>query len=120
MTREAGRATVAVFALRELGSEFPANRPHLFKWFGPYEVNLSYYPSWEGQDRPLLLPMAKAVTLPLVLSLSHPGPLYPARLGELRGGAAVRARDAGFSRAFSGSLHLPPEPATGPQRGKTP
>ena len=33
------------------------------RWFGPYEVNFDYYPSWEGNDRILVMNRADAVML---------------------------------------------------------
>jgi 4-amino-4-deoxy-L-arabinose transferase-like glycosyltransferase len=36
--------------------DWPANRPNLtLTWFGPYEVNFNYYPTWEGEERIVLM-----------------------------------------------------------------
>jgi 4-amino-4-deoxy-L-arabinose transferase-like glycosyltransferase len=41
--------------------DWPANRPRLTKtWFGPYEVNFNIYPDWEGDDRIIVMSMARA------------------------------------------------------------
>jgi hypothetical protein len=35
-------------------------RNYVWTWFGPYEVNFNYYPSWEGDRRILVMPMRTA------------------------------------------------------------
>jgi len=49
-------------ALQTVGEfNLPANRPGLTKtWFGPYEVNFDYYPTWRGSDRILVMSMPNA------------------------------------------------------------
>lgn len=68
VVEEADRSAVVAASLRELGADFPANRGRLLSWFGPREVNLNRYPSWSGQDRPVLLSAADAAEVPLALS----------------------------------------------------
>jgi hypothetical protein len=46
--------------------EWPANRREQFTtWFGPQEVNINYYPTWEGDERILLLTVESARSLKL-------------------------------------------------------
>ena len=41
--------------------DWPANRFWLTTtWFGPYEVNFNVYPNWWGDDRIIVVPMARA------------------------------------------------------------
>lgn len=41
-----------------------ANRPHYAtRWFGPDEVNFNYYPSWDGDDRIVVMPLESALPL---------------------------------------------------------
>jgi len=41
--------------------DWPANRRTLTKtWFGPYEVNINMYPTWEGDDRIIVMSSAQA------------------------------------------------------------
>jgi hypothetical protein len=60
------KADVAIFLasemFRHLGEpNIPANRRHLTTtWFGPYEVNFNYYPTWKGSNRILFMPMGQA------------------------------------------------------------
>jgi 4-amino-4-deoxy-L-arabinose transferase-like glycosyltransferase len=42
-------------------THWPATRRNLVTtWFGPYETNLNYYPSWEGDQRLIVMPLEKA------------------------------------------------------------
>ena len=44
--------------------DWPRNRPGLAtNIFGPWEVNFDYYPTWAGDDRILVIPLAKAQEL---------------------------------------------------------
>jgi hypothetical protein len=51
-----------VFVFREVN--FPlANRPDVYDpVFGPYEVNLDYYPSWNEDGRIVVMPMEAALS----------------------------------------------------------
>lgn len=58
-------AAEAIFYAREGMSQndWLANRRRLVKtWFGPWEVNFNYYPTW-GEDRILVMPMERALRL---------------------------------------------------------
>lgn len=52
-----GADEAAFYALPALGC-LPANRALLpLRWFGPYEVNLRYYPNWPGDDHIVVMPV---------------------------------------------------------------
>ncbi len=56
-----GDADAALFLASEGMRPWTANRRRLVdRWFGPHEVNFNYYPTWQGDDRILLMPMDKA------------------------------------------------------------
>lgn len=45
----------------EKPADWPRNRPGIAtKFFGPWEVNFDYYPTWAGDDRVLVMPFEKA------------------------------------------------------------
>lgn len=60
-------AEQAVLYASEVASErWLANRRgYAAAWFGPYEVNFDYYPTWQGRDRLIVMPAARAVELGL-------------------------------------------------------
>jgi hypothetical protein len=35
------------------------------RWFGPMEVNFDYYPTWQGDERIVVMPLARARALGL-------------------------------------------------------
>ena len=38
---------------------YPANRQGVpLRWFGPGEINYRYYPTWQGEDRIVWVPLA--------------------------------------------------------------
>ena len=48
--------------------DWPRNKPGLATTiFGPWEVNFDYYPTWEGNDRILLMPIEKAKEIGVLL-----------------------------------------------------
>jgi len=61
---------VLVFGTESLARRrWPANDPFLTeRWFGPLEVNYNIYPTWQGDDRIVLMSVeaARAVRMPLV------------------------------------------------------
>lgn len=59
-------ADVAIFSSSEVGEyEWQANRyNYTLTWFGPYEVNFNYYPSWTGDKRIVVMPVRSALQLP--------------------------------------------------------
>jgi hypothetical protein len=61
---------ILFYALEGVESIFdwPRNKPGLAtKIFGPWEVNFDYYPTWEGNDRILLMPIDKAKKIGILL-----------------------------------------------------
>ena len=45
-------------------NNWTANRfNYTVRWFGPYEVNFNYYPSWIGNDRIIVMPIESALRL---------------------------------------------------------
>jgi hypothetical protein len=67
ITADVGQPSdLAVFSTYDAKGRFdgrwPANRyGFVTKWFGPYEVNLDYYPSWWGNHRLVVMPTARAM-----------------------------------------------------------
>ncbi|OAI43544.1 hypothetical protein AYO42_05990 [Rhizomicrobium sp. SCGC AG-212-E05] len=52
--------------------DYPGTRHNTFVWIGPHEVNYNYYPTWEGRDRILLLPLKDAVRMGLPAVIPQP------------------------------------------------
>lgn len=53
--------------------DWRANRLRLTeRWFGPYEVNFNVYPNWWGDDRIVVMSMAKAKHLGLLVAADGP------------------------------------------------
>lgn len=53
---------------------WPANHPDTLQtWFGPWEVNLNYYPSWQGQDRMVVIGKETAKSLGIIPEITRPG-----------------------------------------------
>ena len=47
---------------------WPVNSPGLAPaWFGPLEINMDYYASWQGDDRILVIPIDQAYELDILL-----------------------------------------------------
>jgi 4-amino-4-deoxy-L-arabinose transferase-like glycosyltransferase len=42
-------------------------------WFGPYEVNFNYYPSWEGDERIIVMSLATAREIGIAQNLKNEG-----------------------------------------------
>lgn len=62
-------AAAAVFYSSEVRprSLWTANRRrYTSRWFGPYEVNFDYYPTWAGAERIVVMPLAEALKLSVV------------------------------------------------------
>jgi hypothetical protein len=60
------KVKAAVFYASEVTpwERWSANRfNYTWRWFGPYEVNLNYYPSWAGDDRIVVMPISSALAL---------------------------------------------------------
>ena len=67
-------AHLAVFYASEVSSweRWTANRFNYTRgWFGPYEVNFNYYPSWAGDDRIVVMPVRSALALGVFDALSQ-------------------------------------------------
>lgn len=59
-----GAELAVLFASEVDGARWTANRPgYVRTWFGPYEVNFDYYPTWQGRDRLLVMPTDRVVGL---------------------------------------------------------
>jgi hypothetical protein len=55
------QADKLVFVFKEVDHPL-ANRPNVYDpVFGPYEVNLDYYPSWDEDERIVVMPMEAAL-----------------------------------------------------------
>jgi 4-amino-4-deoxy-L-arabinose transferase-like glycosyltransferase len=76
VTGDPSRAAHAVFYAHEGTRRFQdwrANRLGLTeRWFGPYEVNFNIYPNWWGDDRIVVMSMAKARSLRLLVASAAP------------------------------------------------
>jgi hypothetical protein len=72
VTADAAGAEHVVFYAHEgvrRYQDWRANRLHLTeRWFGPYEVNFNVYPNWWGDDRIVVMSMAKAKHLGLLVA----------------------------------------------------
>lgn len=63
-TRPLGARLAVLFASEVESARWTANRPDYTRaWFGPYEVNFNYYPTWQGRDRLLVMPVHHALPL---------------------------------------------------------
>ena len=69
-------AVLASEALERSGARgMPSNRRGLTEsWFGPFEVNFDYYPTWQGRDRVLLLTPDNARRVGFPVERPGPGP----------------------------------------------
>ena len=62
-------------------SDWPANhRDLLVTWFGPFEVNLNYYPSWVGDDRIIAMTTARARAIRVAAVTGVTYPVHPSSL----------------------------------------
>ena len=75
------RSTVALICASEKsdpymmakGPGWPCNYRGLsLGWFGPYEVNWDYYPTWMGDDRIVILDSARALELDVIPGQPNP------------------------------------------------
>ncbi len=72
LTNSMHKADTVIFYSYEVGEyEWQANRyNYTLTWFGPYEVNFNYYPSWTGDKRIVMMPVHHALRIPSLATSS--------------------------------------------------